>query len=234
MTKVIAINSSSRSDKKSKTKLMLNHLIKGMEKAGADVDLVNLRDKKIKYCAGCFSCWTKTPGKCVLKDDMTEEIFSQWKKADMAIYATPLFCHHMNALMSTFQERLLPSVLPFFEFDSDRTVHPERDKRPDFVWMSVCGFPNISEFETFSNYNKRSSNKKLIAEIYRAAAESMVDPKYKQTLQNILDATELAGIELIQSRKISQNTLNTITQPLDDQKTIAQEVNMHWQEQISG
>ena len=65
--KVLAINSSSRNDKTSKTKLMLNHLVKGIKKAGADVKIIDLRSKKIKNCIGCMSCWTKTPGKCILK-----------------------------------------------------------------------------------------------------------------------------------------------------------------------
>ncbi|PKN84581.1 MAG: hypothetical protein CVU51_10270 [Deltaproteobacteria bacterium HGW-Deltaproteobacteria-1] len=61
--KVLAINSSPRSNKESYTVMMLNCLVEGMRDAGADVEVVNLREKKIKYCIGCFTCWTKTPGK---------------------------------------------------------------------------------------------------------------------------------------------------------------------------
>jgi len=74
---VLALNSSARSGGESKTELLLTHLIDGMREAGADVDLVHLRKKKIKNCIGCFTCMTKTPGKCVLTDDMTEELFPQ-------------------------------------------------------------------------------------------------------------------------------------------------------------
>ena len=48
--KVIAINSSARAQGQSKTELMLGHLVCGMENAGADVEVINLRDKKIKDC----------------------------------------------------------------------------------------------------------------------------------------------------------------------------------------
>ena len=44
--KILAINSSPRSGGRSKTELMLNHLVKGMRDAGAEVDVVNLREKK--------------------------------------------------------------------------------------------------------------------------------------------------------------------------------------------
>ncbi len=78
--KILSINSSPRDGGQSKTELMLNHLVEGMQEAGADVEVVNLREKKIKYCIGCFTCWTKTPGKCIHKDDMTKELFPKWLK----------------------------------------------------------------------------------------------------------------------------------------------------------
>ena len=86
--KVLALNSSARTGSHSKTELMLNHLIDGMHKAGAEADVVNLREKNIKNCTGCFSCMTKTPGKCVLMDDRTGELFPKWLESDLIIYAT--------------------------------------------------------------------------------------------------------------------------------------------------
>ena len=52
--KVLALNSSLRQDGESRTELMLNHLVKGMREAGAEVEVLNLRDKTIHYCMGCF------------------------------------------------------------------------------------------------------------------------------------------------------------------------------------
>ena len=45
--KILSINSSPRSGGQSKTKLMLDHLVEGMQEAGAEVEVVNLREKKI-------------------------------------------------------------------------------------------------------------------------------------------------------------------------------------------
>ena len=111
--KVLALNSSPRSGGESYTVMMLNPLVEGMRDAGADVEVVNLREKKIKNCIGCFTCWTKTPGKCVHKDDMTNELFPKWLASDLVIYATPLYNHTINAAMSAFWERILPALLPF-------------------------------------------------------------------------------------------------------------------------
>ena len=77
--KVLALNSSLRQDGESRTELMLNHLVKGMREAGADVEVLNMRDKTIHYCMGCFSCDTITPGQCRIQDDMAQELFlSGW------------------------------------------------------------------------------------------------------------------------------------------------------------
>jgi len=83
--KVLCVNSSPRTGGQSKTELMLNPLVKGMQQAGAEVEVVNLHEKKIRNCVGCFTCWTKTPGKCIHKDDMTKELFPKWLKSDFVV-----------------------------------------------------------------------------------------------------------------------------------------------------
>jgi len=113
--RVLAINSSPRGDGQSKTKLMLTNLVEGMRDAGAEVEVVNLRKKHIKNYVGCFTCWTKTPGKCIHKDDMTKELFPKWLESDMVVYATPLYHYTMNATLKAFIERTFPSAEPFFE-----------------------------------------------------------------------------------------------------------------------
>jgi len=97
--KVMAINSSARVGKESKTEIVLDHLVKGMREAGADVDVVNLQKKKINYCIGCFTCWSKTPGQCIHKDDMSKELFPKYVESDLIVMATPLYHYTVNALL---------------------------------------------------------------------------------------------------------------------------------------
>jgi FMN-dependent NADH-azoreductase len=227
--KIIGIGSSARNFKSSKSALLLETFLNGMSEAGADVEIIHLKNKKIKKCVGCFGCWVSTPGKCLHNDDMSSEIFDKWVSSDIVVYSTPLFYHHMNSEMSRFIERLLPASKPFFEKNGDMTTHPYRDERtPKAVWISVCGFPNISEFDVFSNYIKRTFNKNLIAEIYRSASETMVDEKFEEQFKNILNATELAGREIVKYNKIMSETLNRITSPIADNDTIIENVNQHW------
>lgn len=229
--RILAINSSPRSGGQSVTELMLNHLIKGMGDAGAEVEVVNLREKTIRNCIGCFTCWTKTPGKCVHKDDMTRELFPKWLASDLVVYATPLYYHIMNGAMSTFRERTLPASHPFFEQGDDgKTFHPLRNKVPAVVWLSVCGFPEESEFDVLSDYVNRTRHKDvtLVAEIYRPAAEAMMSPFLQDKKNDILEATTQAGRELVESMKISPETMARIRQPLADSQLFAEMGNLFW------
>jgi len=210
--------------------MMLNHLVEGMREAGADVEVVHLRQKKIKYCIGCFTCMTKTPGMCVHKDDMTNELFPKWLESDLVVYATPLFHHTVNAPMKTFIERTFPICEPFLEQDKNgRWVHPQRHEYPEAVVLSVCGFPEESAFEVLSHYVNflfHGEDRKLVAEIYRTAAEAIIRKKDK--LDDILDATRQAGRELVESMAISPQTMARIKQPIDDVQAIGDIANVFW------
>jgi len=226
--KVIAINSSPRSDGISKTGILLDALVQGMREAGAEVEMIPLRRKTIKNCIGCFTCWTKTPGVCVHKDDMANELFQKWLDADVAIYATPLYHFTVNAAMKAFIERTLPVLEPFFELHEGRTSHPLRHKFPGAVILSVAGFPEPAVFDQLSSYVRFLFGKSLLAEIYRPAAEVINRPEFSETAKDILAATSEAGRELVQSRHVSEQTMKRITQPICDPDSLAKMGNLFW------
>ncbi|MBN2437548.1 MAG: NAD(P)H-dependent oxidoreductase [Deltaproteobacteria bacterium] len=229
--KILALNSSPRSGGDSYTVMMLNALVNGMREAEAEVDIVNLRDKTIRNCMGCFTCWTKTPGKCVHKDDMTKELFPKWLASDLVVYATPLYFHTINAAMSTFWERTLPAALPFFEQGEDgKTFHPLRAKVPASVLLSVCGFPEASEFDALLDFlmRTRHKNTNAVASICRAGASLLTSPFLQDKANDVLDATKQAGRELVKSMKIAPETMARITQPLGDIQSFAKMGNIYW------
>ena len=228
--KILAINSSPRGDGISKTGLLLDALIKGMREAGAEVEMVQLRKKSVKNCIGCYTCWTKTPGTCVRNDDMTKELFPKWLESDIVVYATPLYHYTVNARMKVFIERTLPAWEPFMNRVDGRTHHPIRQKPPKAVVLSVAGFPESSVFSYLSSYVNMLFGKGLLAEIYRPASEIITLPVFQDKAQGILTATTQGGRELIQSSKISKDTINKITKPIvEDFDSFATMANSFWE-----
>ena len=71
--KALAINGSPRM-KASSTWHMLKPLLAGMEAAGATTEVIHVRKLDLKPCIGCFTCWVRTPGKCIHDDAMGDTL----------------------------------------------------------------------------------------------------------------------------------------------------------------
>lgn len=230
--KVLAINSSLRTGGESRSELLLTHLVEGMRKADAEVEVINLREYDVKYCLGCFNCWTKTPGVCLHKDDMSNILLPKFLEADIVVYATPLFHRTFTAPLKTFIERTLPASLPYLESNNERTNHPIRGKVPNFVVLSVAGFPEMEEFQLLSDlaqYNFNTNHSRLLAEIYRPSSQVLTNHLYEEATNDILDAVSQAGQEIIQDGKVASQTMARITQPLQEKSGMIKMSNMYWQ-----
>jgi multimeric flavodoxin WrbA len=227
--KVLALNSSARVGDVSKTEIMLDGLVQGMREAGAEVEVINLQKRKIRYCIGCFTCWTKTPGLCIHKDDMTQEIYPQLLSCDLCVLATPLYHYTVNALMKTFIERTLPAAQPFFVKKDGVTRHPLRHEMPLTAVISVAGFPEESVFDQLKSYIHFLYGDRLAAEIYRTSAEMLRAGSNHPKIKDILEATVQGGKELVEFKTITPETLERIKKPLADFEKMAPLGNCAWQ-----
>ena len=228
--KILAVNSSPRAGAGSSTEILLNHLVQGMREAGADVYTVNLKEKIIRQCLGCFTCWTSTLGRCIQLDDMTNELLPRFLTSDLVVYATPLYYQTMNSRMSIFRERMLLILQPFVEKRDGKTAFRMRHKTPPAVWLSVAGLPEQSEFGAFSTFlhSTLHPDESIVAEIYRTSSEAMKHPAFQKTLNDILDAVTEAGRELVQSLKISPGVMERIRQPIVEAENAVRLTNLMW------
>ncbi len=231
--RIIAFNSSPRDNQTSKTEIVLQKFLEGARRAGAETETLYLRNYKIKHCLGCFSCWTKTPGRCIQKDDMAEELFARYLAADLAVLATPLYHYNMNARMKMFIERTLPMVYPFFTDRGERTGHPCRYERvPQVAVLSVCGFPEPRHFRALSLTMQMIFGQALVAEIYRHTAEALPAPPLAAKVQEVLAAVSRAGEELVRDGQVQPETLAAATQDLAPRELIIQFANEHWKKAL--
>jgi multimeric flavodoxin WrbA len=95
-----------------------------------EITSFTLRDMNMEYCRGCWGCWVKTPGECVVKDD-TREIRRQYIHSDLVLFASPVVMGFTSALLKRAHERLLPLIHPYLELVDGEVHHIARyDKYP--------------------------------------------------------------------------------------------------------
>ena len=144
---MLAVNGSPRGSK-GNTEVILQAFLNGAIEAGAEAETIYLKDKTILHCIGCFTCWIKTPGVCVHKDDMPE-ILERMRGADLMVYAMPLYVYTVPGLFKDFLDRLIPLAQPFIERRGDHFLHPPRYGQGlrKSVLISNAGFPEGHHFD---------------------------------------------------------------------------------------
>jgi len=98
---------------------------------GHRVEVTHLAGKNISGCVGCFSCWLKTPGICIFKDDHVDFLRSLLS-TDLVLFTSPLILGFPSGLLKTSIDRFIPNALPYIELDErGECRHPRRyDKNP--------------------------------------------------------------------------------------------------------
>ena len=87
-----------------------------------DIRYFDLSTLKISNCVGCFGCWTKTPGRCVIRDDATR-IYPCIAASDTLLYVSRLCYGSYDVLMKTMLERAIPVQMAFIRLlDGERIM----------------------------------------------------------------------------------------------------------------
>lgn len=103
---VLAINGSPR--KNWNTSQLLEQVVAGAAAAGAQAELVHLRDATFTGCISCFHCKDpkgKSYGRCILKDGLTP-ILDKAHEADVIVLGAPIYFSVESSLMRACMERL--------------------------------------------------------------------------------------------------------------------------------
>ncbi|MBQ7226864.1 MAG: flavodoxin family protein [Clostridia bacterium] len=229
--KIVVINGSPRGER-SNTLLLTNAFIEGMKSAEAEVevDVVTLKNKEVQPCMGCFACWSTSPGKCVINDDV-RDITAKMFSADLVIYSFPLFYYALPSKLKALVERQLPTTSPFMTGQSEYFVnggHPPRfTPVPKTVLISTCGF-----YPTEKSYDAIRAQFNMICgeggydEIFVGEGELFCKPLARRRCNNRLEVIKRAGAEYATSGKISAETLAEATShifPPDMYATMADE-----------
>ncbi|MBN1877619.1 MAG: flavodoxin family protein, partial [Anaerolineae bacterium] len=97
---------------------------------GHSVTALTLRDLDIKFCTGCFGCWVKTPGQCVVKD-ASHDVCRAAINSDFLLWAAPLRMGFPDAMLKKMMDKSIPLIHPYFVVDHGEAHHrPRYDHYP--------------------------------------------------------------------------------------------------------
>lgn len=108
-----------------------------LDRDGADVRRYHLKDIKLGHCIGCFGCWVKTPGVCVIADqgrDIVREVI----QSDVTVLFTAVTFGGYSSALKVVVDRFIPLILPFVGKFHGETHHTRRYERyPRLVGIGV-------------------------------------------------------------------------------------------------
>ena len=223
--RILVLNGSPK--KKSDTFRLTDAFLKGLNRVGEhEVYIVNVIDKKIAPCHGCFSCWQLEDGHCVIPDDQNA-ILDVYREADVIIWSFPLYCYGMPSHLKAVLDRTIPLVKMKMVQQPDGTVRHEAlvdFSRIHTVVICGCGFPHWEgNFDGLKHMCKTCFGNPEVICVPEApllnvpAAAIVADP--------LLARFEEAGAEYAANLRLSSETVATLETPMISAEEYIRNVN---------
>ena len=144
------------------------------------IEFIDLSKLKIANCVGCFGCWTKTPGKCVIRDDAVR-VYPRIAESDKVLYISRVKYGSYDTIMKTMLERAIPIQQAFIRLLHGETHHVQRSVVPKQAVIIGYGDISAEEEELFCQLIKRNANN-MNFESYRVIC--VPENKLEQTVKN--------------------------------------------------
>lgn len=104
-----------------------------------------LSREKINPCQGCFGCWLRTPGKCVITNDAGNSLASKEVNADALVLVSEITYGGFSSDVKACVDRMIQNVLPLFEMYKGEMHHVMRYERiPTCI---TVGYSNVCDDE---------------------------------------------------------------------------------------
>lgn len=122
----------------------LDDLVSILDSGGSQITRLDLRDIPLKYCIGCFDCWTKTPGVCDT-DQASHQMGRAVINSDFTLWAAPLKMGFPAALLKMGFDKHLPLIHPYMVVDQGEAHHLKRYEKYPRTGMLVEKESDTSE-----------------------------------------------------------------------------------------
>ena len=202
------------------------------------VKTITLREKNIHPCMGCFSCWTKTPGQCAIKDDM-QEIYQDILESDIIIESFPLYFAGVPSRLRMMTERCL-LFTKRYEGSPEDTFHSilEMDehslKNKKMVLISSCGYVSMDTmFEALLKEYDLICGNGNYTRILCAQGELLQAGSRTRQVVNYLEEVRQAGREFIEQGAISEERQKILDRQMVTPRTFEVLIKRYWSERMN-
>ncbi|MFP4476874.1 MAG: NAD(P)H-dependent oxidoreductase [Desulfatibacillaceae bacterium] len=132
-------------------------LVTELSAAGWEAVPFILSDMSIQPCMGCFKCWTRTPGMCVM-DDPSRELARAYMDSELAVLLTPVVFGGYGWHLKKALDRMICVVSPFFIQVEGETHHRTRyDRYPSLLGLGVMREADADEANVFTTLVQRNA-----------------------------------------------------------------------------
>lgn len=120
------------------------------------IQFIDLSGLKIANCVGCFGCWTKTPGKCVIRDNAVK-VYPEIAASDQILYVSKIKYGGYDTVMKAMLERSIPVQQAFIRLLHGETHHVQRNVVPKAAVMIGYGEVSPEDQEIFRALVERNA-----------------------------------------------------------------------------
>lgn len=223
--KILVLNGSPKRDK-SDTMRITRAFLDGINEAENNViHILDVIDKHIEYCTGCFSCM-RYGGNCIHDDDM-KAILCEILDSDLLIFSYPLYCYGMPAPLKALLDRTLPLSSIAMQKVGDRYEHVGQADygHLKYVMICGCGFPNSAHnFEpAVAQFKNCFPNGHTIITVPESPMFNA--PEAAVVTEPRLALVKDAGRQFAVTGAIDKNILSAICSPMIPEEQYAEIVN---------
>ena len=109
----------------------------------------------IKDCCGCWSCWWKTPGRCINKD--LDEFYTKYLEADKVVIFSKVTKGFVSGNLKSLFDRIIPLFIPYVEVSTGESRHvPRYEKYPTIEFYYEGNFVTKDGKQIFEDYIYRT------------------------------------------------------------------------------
>lgn len=125
--------------------------------SGWEVDPFILHDIRINHCLGCFGCWIKTPGICVI-DDPGRDVAKSFIQSDLIVFLTPITFGGYSSELKKALDRIICILSPLFIKIDGEVHHRQRyGQYPKIMGVGVLPQADPEEEKIFTTLVKRNA-----------------------------------------------------------------------------